>query len=163
MRCTKPVRKPALRPAWRADFPVGLPPCLIPNHNRESRTVCKPVGKPTLRPTGAPAARDAGGWTERPLGYIFGEHENRPAFSPHRRGLGQAVNLLDPGYLFASLFWGSVGIAYFIYGKRQQSFVPLIGGVAMVAVSYLVGSALLMSAICVALIAGVYLLVREGY
>ncbi len=73
------------------------------------------------------------------------------------------MNLLDPGYLFASLFWGSVGIAYFIYGKRQQSFVPLIGGVVMVAVSYVVGSALLMSAICVALIAGVYLLIRQGY
>lgn len=73
------------------------------------------------------------------------------------------MNLLNPGYLFASLFWGSVGLGYFVYGKRAQSFVALIGGVAMIAVSYLVGSPLLMSAICVALIAGVYLLIREGY
>jgi hypothetical protein len=73
------------------------------------------------------------------------------------------MNLFDPSFLFASLIWGSVGAGYFIYGKRQQSFVPMIGGVAMVAVSYFVSSALGMSLICLAVIATVHLLLKQGY
>ena len=46
------------------------------------------------------------------------------------------MNLLDPSFLFASLIWGSIGVGYFVYGKKQQSFVPMIGGIVMVAVSY---------------------------
>jgi hypothetical protein len=74
-----------------------------------------------------------------------------------------AVNLFDPQFLLASLIWGSIGLGYWIYGKRQRSWVPMVGGVLMMVVSYFVGSALLMSLICAALIAGVYVLLREGY
>jgi hypothetical protein len=73
------------------------------------------------------------------------------------------VNLLDANFLFASLIWGSVGFGYCIYGKRQQSWVPLAGGVLMIAASYFVGSALLMSLICVAIMALVFFLLRRGY
>lgn len=66
-------------------------------------------------------------------------------------------------FLFASLLWGSVGMGYFIYGKRQGSWLPMIGGVAMMAVSYFISSALLMSLVCAALIAAVYFLLRQGY
>ena len=75
----------------------------------------------------------------------------------------RAVNLLDPNFLFASLIWGSIGIGYFIYGKKQQSIVPLIGGVLMITSSYFVGSALMMSVICLGLMAAVYVLLRNGY
>jgi len=71
--------------------------------------------------------------------------------------------LFDANFLFASLIWGSIGAGYFIYGKRQQSWVPMVGGIVMIAVSYVVGSALLMSLICAALMAGVYVLLRQGY
>jgi hypothetical protein len=73
------------------------------------------------------------------------------------------VNLLDPTFLFASLIWGSIGVGYFIYGKKQQSIVALIGGVLMVTASYFVGSALLMSVIGLGLMAAVYFLLRNGY
>jgi len=66
-------------------------------------------------------------------------------------------------FLFANLFWGSVGTGYFIYGKKQHSTMPLVGGVLMVAVSCLVGSALLMSLICLVLCVGVYYLAKLGY
>jgi len=75
----------------------------------------------------------------------------------------RVVNLLNSNFLFASLLWGSIGVGYCIYGRRQRSIVPFLGGVAMIAVSYFVGSALLMSLLCVALIAGVYFLVKQGY
>ena len=70
---------------------------------------------------------------------------------------------MDISYLFASLIWGSVGVGYCIYGRRQQSAAPFIGGVLMIAVSYLVGSALLMSVICLGLMAGTYWLLKQGY
>ena len=66
-------------------------------------------------------------------------------------------------FLFASLIWGSIGVGYFIYGKKQRSWVPMLGGVLMILVSYCVGSALLMSLICVALMVAVYMLVKRGY
>ena len=54
--------------------------------------------------------------------------------------------------LIASLVWGSIGMGFVVYGKRQTAMVPLFGGVALVAVSYFVGSALVMSLIGVALV-----------
>ncbi len=71
--------------------------------------------------------------------------------------------MFTASFLFASLVWGSIGIAYFIYGKKQQSFSAMLGGILMAAVSYFVGSALLMSLICVVVIVVVYQLVRRGY
>lgn len=55
--------------------------------------------------------------------------------------------------LFASLIWGSVGIGFAVYGKKQQSAVPLCGGLALVAISYFISSALYMSLAGVALVA----------
>jgi len=71
-------------------------------------------------------------------------------------------DLLNSQFLFASLFWGSVGMGYLIYGKKQGEWVPAFGGLAMIAISYFVASALLMSLLGVALIAGVYWLVKRG-
>ena len=51
----------------------------------------------------------------------------------------------NTGFLFASLIWGSIGIGFAIYGKRQRAAVPLCGGVALVAISYFASSALYMS------------------
>ena len=70
---------------------------------------------------------------------------------------------LNANFLFASLLWGSIGVGYFIYGKKQSSWPPMIGGVLMVAVSYFIGSALLMSVVTLALIAAVYALLKLGY
>jgi predicted phage tail protein len=71
--------------------------------------------------------------------------------------------MFDTSFLFASLFWGSVGLGYFIYGKKQASWLPMVGGVLMMAASYFIGSALLMSLLCAGLIAAVYYLLRQGY
>jgi len=73
------------------------------------------------------------------------------------------VNLFSPSFLFASLIWGSIGVGYFIYGKKQQSLLPMIGGILMIGVSYFVGSALAMSLICILVIVAVHVLLRRGY
>jgi len=61
----------------------------------------------------------------------------------------------------ASLLWGSIGVGMFIYGKKQQSAPALIGGVVMIAVSYLVPDPIWMSVSSVAIIAGVYIWSRQ--
>ncbi len=71
------------------------------------------------------------------------------------------MKLFDAEFLFASLIWGSVGFGYFIYGRKQQETVPLVAGLLMIVASYLVGSSLLMSIISIALMTGVYLLLRQ--
>jgi hypothetical protein len=71
--------------------------------------------------------------------------------------------MFNTNFLFASLIWGSVGLGYFIYGKRQRSWAPMIGGVLMLALSYFAGSVLLMSLGCLAIMAAVYVLLKQGY
>ena len=73
------------------------------------------------------------------------------------------MDLFDTNFLFASLFWGSVGAGYWIYGKKQREMMPMLGGVTMIAVSYFVGNWLLMSLICIALMVAVYLLLQRDY
>jgi len=62
----------------------------------------------------------------------------------------------DSSTLIASLFWGSVGSGFAIFGWKQKSMVPLYGGLAMVGVSYFIGSALVMSLVSVVLIAAIF-------
>ena len=68
----------------------------------------------------------------------------------------------DSSFLFASLLWGSIGVGYWIYGKKQREMMPMIGGAVMVGVSYLVSSWLLMSLISLTLMAAVYWLLKRG-
>ena len=65
--------------------------------------------------------------------------------------------------LFASLLWGSVGLGYFVFGRRQRSWVPMLGGLAVIVVSYLAGSILVMSLISIGIIAAIHFLLRQGY
>jgi hypothetical protein len=69
--------------------------------------------------------------------------------------------MFNGNFLFASLLWGSVGLGYFIYGKKQGSWAPLVGGVSMIAVSYFAGSVLVMSILCAALMGGVYFVLKR--
>ncbi len=74
-----------------------------------------------------------------------------------------ADNLLNAHYLVASLIWGSVGLGFFIYGKKQQSMVPMFGGLLIIGISHFIDSALYMSLAAIALLAGVYWLKKQGH
>lgn len=71
--------------------------------------------------------------------------------------------MFNASFLFASLIWGSIGMGYFIYGKKQASWPAMVGGVVIMASSYFVASALLMTLIGLALMAAVYFLLKQGY
>jgi hypothetical protein len=70
--------------------------------------------------------------------------------------------MIDLHWLFASLFWGSVGIGFFVYGKKERSTVPLCGGVLLVGISYFIGSALYMSLVGALLVVGMIWLIKRG-
>jgi hypothetical protein len=63
-------------------------------------------------------------------------------------------------YLFAALIWGSIGMGFAIYGKKERAPVPLVGGIVLMGITYLIGSALLMSVAGVVLVAGIIWLGR---
>jgi hypothetical protein len=65
------------------------------------------------------------------------------------------MNFGSSSTLFASLIWGSIGMGFAIYGKKQQATAPLLGGVILMALSYFIGSALYMSLAGGAVVAGI--------
>ncbi len=71
--------------------------------------------------------------------------------------------MFNTHFLFASLIWGSIGVGYFIYGKKQSSWVPMVGGLLMIAASYFVMSAFLMSLVGIGLMAAIHVLLKRGY
>jgi hypothetical protein len=48
----------------------------------------------------------------------------------------------------SSLLWGvlfgSVGLGYFVYGKKQRAVIPLLCGIALMALPYFISSAWLL-------------------
>lgn len=40
--------------------------------------------------------------------------------------------------LIFSLLFGTIGVGYFIYGKKQQRMIPLIAGIALCAFPYFI-------------------------
>lgn len=65
---------------------------------------------------------------------------------------------MDATSLVIGIFTGAIGVAYFIYGKRQARFVPLIAGMLLCVYPYFLASIPLMLAVGVALIAAPFLI-----
>jgi len=70
------------------------------------------------------------------------------------------MTMLNSSVLFASLIWGSIGLGFVIYGKKQKSLVPWVGGLLLMGISYLISSALVMSVLGILLVAGMVWAVR---
>ncbi len=58
------------------------------------------------------------------------------------------------------LLWGvlfsSIGLGYFIYGKKQNATVPLVCGLALMIIPYFITSVMVMVLLCAALVAVPY-------
>ncbi len=65
---------------------------------------------------------------------------------------------MDTTSLVIGIFTGAIGVAYFIYGKRQARFVPLIAGMLLCVYPYFLASIPLMLAVGAALIAAPFLI-----
>jgi len=60
--------------------------------------------------------------------------------------------------LIVGIFTGALGVGYFIYGKRQAKFVPLIAGMLLCVYPYFVDGVGWLIAIGVALAAAPFLI-----
>lgn len=69
---------------------------------------------------------------------------------------------MDPNTLWASVVWGAIGSGFAIYGKKQSKPVPMIGGLVMIGSTYFCETAMMMSAIGVALAGGIWWLTQRG-
>ena len=58
--------------------------------------------------------------------------------------------------LFIGVLFGSIGLGFFIYGKRQKSPVPLICGLLLMVVPYFISSTLLLFAVGAVLVVAPY-------
>ena len=59
--------------------------------------------------------------------------------------------MMNTANIFASVIFGSIGFAAFIYGKKQSSFKALVIGVVLMVYPYFVTNAIAVYAIGVAL------------
>jgi hypothetical protein len=60
---------------------------------------------------------------------------------------------MNEAWLMWGLLFGSIGLGYFIYGKKQSAMVPLICGLALMIFPYFVSSTLWLVVTGVVLIA----------
>lgn len=60
---------------------------------------------------------------------------------------------MNASTLLWGVLFGSIGLGFFIYGRKQRAIVPLVCGMALMAFPYFVSGTLLLVAIGVALIA----------
>jgi hypothetical protein len=63
---------------------------------------------------------------------------------------------LDTSALLWGLLFGSVGLSFFTYGKRQRAVVPLLCGLALMVFPYFVSNTVVLVAAGVALVAVPY-------
>jgi hypothetical protein len=67
--------------------------------------------------------------------------------------VGEKGSAMNTSSLVWGLLFGSIGIGFIVYGKRQRAVVPLVCGVALIIFPYFVSSAIPLVAIGVALVA----------
>lgn len=60
---------------------------------------------------------------------------------------------MNTAVLFLGLVFGSAGLGFFIYGKKQQRVVPLVCGLCLMIVPYFISSTLVIVAVGLALMA----------
>ncbi|MDB6029262.1 MAG: Amino acid transport protein [Verrucomicrobiales bacterium] len=60
--------------------------------------------------------------------------------------------------LIASMFWGAVGMGFFVYGKKQRAMTALFGGILVMGFTYFIESALYMSLASIAVIIAIFVL-----
>jgi 4-hydroxybenzoate polyprenyltransferase len=59
--------------------------------------------------------------------------------------------------LVIGIFSGAIGVGYFMYGKRQTKFVPLLAGMMLCVYPYFVSSAVWLVVVGAALMAAPFL------
>ena len=59
---------------------------------------------------------------------------------------------MDPSSLLWGLLFGSIGMGFLIYGRKQRAVVPLICGLALIIFPYFLSNTILLIAVGIVLI-----------
>jgi hypothetical protein len=70
---------------------------------------------------------------------------------------------MDPTLIFLSLITGGAGFVLFVYGKKQGRFPQLLAGIALMVYPYFVGTVTMTIGIAGAIVAALWLAIRQGY
>ena len=68
----------------------------------------------------------------------------------------QGLLRISTAQIMWAMFFGSVGLGVFVYGKKQQRLVPLIVGIILMAFPYFISNTYLLIAIGIGLIASLF-------
>ncbi len=60
---------------------------------------------------------------------------------------------LETASLLWGLLFGSIGLGFFLYGKKQRAVIPLVCGLALMVLPYFISNIMLLVATAVALMA----------
>jgi hypothetical protein len=70
---------------------------------------------------------------------------------------------LDPGLLFLSLVTSGAGFVLFVYGKKQERWPQLVAGLVLMVYPYFVDTLAMSVGIAAAIVAIMWLAIRQGY
>jgi hypothetical protein len=65
---------------------------------------------------------------------------------------------MDFRTLMIGVIAGSIGMGYFVYGKKQAKAIALISGIGLCVVPYLIGNLTLLILVCLVLIIAPFLI-----
>lgn len=60
---------------------------------------------------------------------------------------------MDSTQLFLGLIFGSVGMGFFVYGKKQGKFMALVSGITLCVIPYVVSNNILLTVLGILLVA----------
>jgi hypothetical protein len=70
---------------------------------------------------------------------------------------------LDPGLLFLSLVTSGAGFVLFVYGKKQERWPQLVAGLVLMVYPYFVDTLAMSVGVAIAVVAIMWLAIRQGY
>lgn len=47
---------------------------------------------------------------------------------------------MDPSTILLGIIFGSIGLGFFIYGKKQKAFIPILSGIGLMVIPYFVAN-----------------------
>jgi len=66
----------------------------------------------------------------------------------------------NPSTLMGGVIFGSIGLGFFVYGKKQKSGIPILCGIGLMAIPYLISSPAILVLSGLVLVASPFLIKR---
>jgi hypothetical protein len=60
---------------------------------------------------------------------------------------------MDMSTLMWGVIFGSIGLGFFVYGKKQKAVIPLLSGIGLMVFPYFISNALILVAIGIVFVA----------